>query len=299
MIPALIQLGIVALILALCVRVVWRATAIPPELLRGPRCGSCAYELGGVRDRCPECGADLREAGINTPLDLVHKRGSTASAALAWLLVALLLTMCAEGVALQLRGPPAKNAFTRIRTSVVLMPESSTFESSTTQSEDYSVTIETDVATGRGGSVRQGTISVTVSVPPARVTAEVDPTSMTCTIDGQRLPFDARAVERIFGSAGLDPERESTASEIRTIATMIHASKRNPRDYFSRPAGNANLVRLIANSSSTAMPEPIDIIARSIQATGLLVWIVGLIVIIRMRRKILARVKTRYAAASP
>jgi len=299
MIPALIQLGIVALILALCVRVVWRSTVIPPDLLRGPRCGSCAYELGGVRDRCPECGVDLREAGINTPLDLVHKRAGTASAALAWLLVVLLITIVAGGVALQLRGPPAKNAFTRIRTSVVLVPESIAFESSATQSEDYRATIETDVATGRGGYVRRGTISVTVSVPPARATAGVDAPSMTCTIDGQRLPFGASAIERVFESAGLDPEQESTASEIRTIAAMVYAAKSNPTGYFSSPAGDGGLVRLMVSSNSTAMAEPIDITARSIQATGLLVWIVGVIVIIRQRRKILTRVKTRYGNASP
>ncbi|MHC5024491.1 MAG: hypothetical protein ACYTGG_11385 [Planctomycetota bacterium] len=33
-----------------------------------PACGQCGYAVAGLQQlRCPECGADLREAGINTP----------------------------------------------------------------------------------------------------------------------------------------------------------------------------------------------------------------------------------------
>src|SRR5688572_22499966 len=53
----------------LIARVLWRRKAVTQ-----PACGNCGYFVRGIATfTCPECGQDLREAGIVTPT--THARG--------------------------------------------------------------------------------------------------------------------------------------------------------------------------------------------------------------------------------
>ena len=57
----------------------------------GGTCGGCGYMVRGLSTlRCPECGADLREVGINKPA----KRSSKALTILIILLGVLLFLSC-------------------------------------------------------------------------------------------------------------------------------------------------------------------------------------------------------------
>src|SRR5215831_14959884 len=77
-------------ILGLCIRTLWVTLTPPPRRLREPGCGRCGYPVTGLATpECPECGADLRLAGINTPALAMRHRGGLWGAILAWTVLAV------------------------------------------------------------------------------------------------------------------------------------------------------------------------------------------------------------------
>jgi hypothetical protein len=71
------------------IRILW-VTLVPPSRPRQAGCGRCDYPVAGLQNpTCPECGADLYAAGINTiPLAIRH-RGSLPGAIIAWTVIML------------------------------------------------------------------------------------------------------------------------------------------------------------------------------------------------------------------
>lgn len=57
-----------------------------------PRCGACGYAVRGVKTlTCPECGSDLREAGIVTPAQ--QQIIGPIAFVLLWSVVLLIVTL--------------------------------------------------------------------------------------------------------------------------------------------------------------------------------------------------------------
>jgi hypothetical protein len=96
---ALIPITIGALVLFFLFRLVYRGLGYGG--VREPSCGSCGYPVRGLGTfACPECGRDLREAGIVTPsLEWKHRPGLMVTA-LSWaiLATALFLPLAALGL---------------------------------------------------------------------------------------------------------------------------------------------------------------------------------------------------------
>src|SRR5690606_21037158 len=84
--------AVLLVIVAVLIARLWRGLTLPRGARREPACGGCGYAVRGLSElRCPECGADLREAGILTPRMLVRWRGSASGLVLAWTLLVVLV----------------------------------------------------------------------------------------------------------------------------------------------------------------------------------------------------------------
>ena len=78
---------------------IWRAVTLPKSATKIPACEVCRYAVAGLSThRCPECGTDLRVTGIITPAMEIRRRGSTASAILAWSVLWIFGGMLAIGI---------------------------------------------------------------------------------------------------------------------------------------------------------------------------------------------------------
>lgn len=77
---------------ALCLAIlVWWLISLMLTRVRIPTCGNCGYEASGLETfRCPECGADLRVAGIRTTIGQLRARGSVWLACGQWAVIVLL-----------------------------------------------------------------------------------------------------------------------------------------------------------------------------------------------------------------
>jgi hypothetical protein len=64
-IPGLLLLGLLGLAVVKSIIAIVRVLS-PEKSLKHPRCGACAYDVGGLPTwTCPECGRDLRRVGVH------------------------------------------------------------------------------------------------------------------------------------------------------------------------------------------------------------------------------------------
>lgn len=83
----LIPASMLVLFFFVAVNVLYRALSVPAGFDKDNdgHCGACGYVLGSLSDqRCPECGVDLLKAGLLTRRMLIQLRGSSAGALAAW-----------------------------------------------------------------------------------------------------------------------------------------------------------------------------------------------------------------------
>jgi len=84
------------LIGAVCVALVLIVSAPRRSLREGQHllCGQCTYDLTGLdSDRCPECGALIRDVGTVTEDDVKRNRWWGTVGQMAWLVLLLLLAL--------------------------------------------------------------------------------------------------------------------------------------------------------------------------------------------------------------
>lgn len=81
----------IALLCVVGVLLAWLVVIGVCTRVRVPSCGRCGYEARGLETfRCPECGADLRIAGLRTGWGHLHARGRAWIPCGAWMLLVVI-----------------------------------------------------------------------------------------------------------------------------------------------------------------------------------------------------------------
>ena len=251
-----------------------------------PSCGRCGYSVRGLASfNCPECGSDLREVGIVTPA-MGRGAGPLVWAAL-WTLflpwpamalsVLLTSTVLPRGVVTDMR-----------RTIFVQAP----YLNRTIQAR----------MTGRG--VRFGQQAAAQPVPVTELTLDAGtgggagPMQVDLSTNAWRYrnakrqtvsngPFGPAAVLQWLGDMGFD----TTDARIQSRAADIHAGvqempqAQNKFTDFGKDGRDPFGVVTAHPTFVTTMPRPIPWVEWGLPAAWVVVWLVGLLWIIRRRGK--------------
>lgn len=244
----LILLIIVLLVVWVCVRMLRQALAIPTKQ-RGPAtCGQCSYEIADLSfDRCPECGGKLLEVGIVTPSLTVRCGTSVFGLIATWTALVFFFTIVSFGVfgaiwsISDAKLPQGANA--RFQRTLQLEPDFDPIQ-------DYDITIDADLTTGRSARLRVGKIEFLLVGPSMkRHSLQFDAvTKRLFVVDGSlvtaddRTTFSHEAVVKLYRRAGLDVDNEAHLHQINQLVEMVGRLTETPSASvgFSGSVGNYN-----------------------------------------------------------
>ncbi len=263
-VPILLWLGIVALL----IWAIWRGVRGPRGLLREPVCAKCRYPVRGLSAlTCPECGSDLREAGIASPA-MGFGRAGLVLAIVAWTLgvpiialppaVALAETLHRTAFSATHGYLPTSGAFRRV--DVILRGPGSWNDGPPARTVEVCFT-------GSNGD------TATVKVNPHK--AGPPPDEPAAPDKADRFGF-ARALEGL-GVSTTDP---AVQSEVRTLEGLIDSAAESVRS--SSLLTPAPLIQSGVSTVTSTTPPPW--FGGAVLITGVLVWMIGLVLIVRARR---------------
>lgn len=306
----LLSVGVVMLTLGLAVNVVWRAVMPPAGLGRGASCGSCGYELTTMQGgRCSECGADLLKAGVMTRRNAIRLAGSLPAALMGWtIIIATLWSVSAMIVATlsfsAMGGSQTYSSNFNFTPSQFSDPDTGKFGTSA----DYQIVIACDVVGSWGMPAESGTIIATLTHAESSVeltmdaaTGEwsyTDPDGAEVVGEGMFLAEEALALYELIG---LDPaSSEALDYEATQFQQLIDGAQQDPFNYennllmgFSGQSGQVGGLSQSGGGSSFG-GDPFSV-GWTTQATilavafgvGAIIWVVGMVWIIRRRATII------------
>ncbi len=260
-----------------------------PGRVAEPSCGKCGYAVRGLASlNCPECGSDLREVGIATPA-----MGRGAGPVMWALLWSLLLPWLAIGVTALLakRLMPMEVVKEMRRTIFVTAP--------------YLNRTVTARMTGR--SVRFGDAGSFRAVPMTELTLDLQSAAGPIHVDlpggawryddgkGRTVsgpgPFNAAVILQCLGDAGFDvtdSRIQSRAADIEAaVAEKPQAVSRFTRLRQDTPGGQPPVIA--HPTFINAMPRPVPWVFQAVVASWVVVWLAGLLWIVRRHRGRAAR----------
>lgn len=283
-----------------CAQILWVALVRPSRLPREAACGRCGYPVAGLSSHeCPECGTDWRIAGVSTPSLIMRHRGSTASAIMAWTIanfsvasVALSVigfTYAAVGVRTMTSGPqtwstplyPASKAYTSV--DVV---STTTFGAPPTKN---SLTLNLNLTDGSTWSM------------------DIDAATSTATIKNpsgtpQTSTYGPGSVAAFYGAAGLTTSPAAAeAAELQRIADIELMSPYTQPSQMTLTTLTAGAPNFSGASSfvgnSGADFATIGLILLGSGAVMLVIYVAGVIFIVRRRRTLIGAPSRRVATA--
>ncbi len=322
-------LAAILIAVGLAANAVWRAIAAPAGLPRSAGCGSCGYELTTLQaGRCSECGADLLKAGVNTRRNVIRTAGSVPAAMLGWSLIVIsagtiviyMVSMVAmtQSVAMGAAGGAGGMAYTSnftFRPSRLPPAADGTRQSP----PSFTLAVDVDVDGNWGMPANSGTILFTISADEQEAVIAFNDASTDAWVltgpDGVEIargeylaPEDVSAA---FSAIGLEEAEHATlpdfAAEITNVADL---ALQDPLSYETNMMASAgvnanNSGAQLQQSGGTSnwggmgamMGSPSDYIIPIVTlGVCVLVWIGGIVFILRRRAKLLS--EPRDAAAS-
>ncbi len=328
MASGILFLAAILIAVGLAVNAVWRAIAAPAGLPRSAGCGSCGYELTTLQaGRCSECGADLLKAGVNTRRNVIRTAGSVPAAMLGWSLIVLAvgtIVIYAVSMASMMAmsqtvvagggGMPYTSNFT-FRPS--RLPPAA--DGSRQSPPSFNLAVDVDVDGNWGMPANSGTILFTLSADEQEAVIAFNDASTDAWVltgpDGVEIargeylaPEDVTAA---FRAIGLEEAEHATlpdfAAEITNVADL---ALQDPLSYETNMMASAgvnanNSGAQLQQSGGTSnwggmgamMGSPSDYIIPIVTfGVCVLVWIGGIVFILRRRAKLLS--EPRDAAAS-
>ncbi|MBK7403214.1 MAG: hypothetical protein IPJ41_00935 [Phycisphaerales bacterium] len=278
---ALPIVGIVLIVWAIVT--VWRAVSLPRRVAREPVCEQCKYPVANLAGfTCPECGHDLRHVGITTPRMEASRRGSTATAILAWTFLCLCACYVIGTVSMLFVG--ASQAFTAAASTTTwqqsLRPSGGAYQSLVLTYDSDFQSIQTPInltLTLQDGSEHELSID-----PGLRKVRGLQ--------DGES-DFGDDTLVTWYGEAGLDTADPQIAAAAREAGRVVDLTMLSPGSAF-----NTNLAQ------HTSQFVPLGGFSASQSASGmvttglavlagllviLVVYIVGIVWIVRRRKRLL------------
>jgi hypothetical protein len=274
-------LAVVFIVGFLVARVLRRRKAVTQ-----PACGNCGYFVRGIATFiCPECGQDLREAGIVTPS--THAKGWSTDPLLRAALWTLLLPIPATILSVAAYDSVLTPRIQYMMFDRTITGETDAFRE-TVQLRHYDTTEYWPlVQSPPGGPIQR----VVVQINGRAAALEVHWPSNSCSLYGsgnawQGLGvFDRAAVIEWLKRTGFDAEENARLAPVaQAIVDAVNETPNmNPTvAYFG--TGDSGAALLAAQPAvSRAVSQPADWAPLPYVGFWLLVWVLGLVVIFRRR----------------
>lgn len=276
--------------LMLLVLVVWaaltilRALTLPRGGVREAVCERCRYGVAGVVGFvCPECGGDYREVGIITPRMEMVRRGSLASALLAWTFLWLLGGVVAWWVSMM---------FWSFGTMVTTTSPTTTWSQTLTPNTPLYQSIELDYHSDWQSVTSSMRILLTLS--DGRVESlNLDPGPMTVVgLEGGERDWSPRVIEIWFAESGLDMQDPAVAAAAAETARVIDVTLLTP---------DSGYMLNLSHHSNTLMPTGAGVTTvsrgRSLEdsvalrlivgAVSMGIYAIGVVLMVGRRRRML------------
>lgn len=247
-------------------------------LVERPSCGSCKYPVEGLPTFiCPECGSDLRHVGIVTP-QTMQREMPRAMIGVLWTIALLVM----GGVISALLAPVVPDVKTTRSTRTYVL---SCFDEQARRNEDRA-TLSLAAHRREYRDDLSGTLKVTLSGSQGDVAdVEIDLQSQTWTSDWEQTgsgvvdQLDAAFMERWLQEAGVELEESEMRRAAIGLKVIVLASVRGvePTDaHEGRWYGRGG--------SSSGRVEPHPAWSAGAGIFWLVVWIVGLVILVRKGR---------------
>ncbi len=269
-------------ILILCILVAAAATffyyrrqARHTASINEPACGSCRYPVRGLEAMtCPECGTDLREAGIITPTASTNPLGRLPSKIIIFTTITALVGFLT--LPLLMHTLPKQQSATR---SVTFgSPTSATYQQIEAKRASHTTTW-----LGRTLSQSNKTpLTIELTRASGTTTAEYDlVATATVKAGATTTPHPVAdtkdALHKLFTAAGIDTTNPAVAAELSALATEfdapITAPVTKPAQFMSGGGG----------SGTSTGPHPLSIITAI--AALLTIYAAGVVVICRTHHR--------------
>jgi predicted RNA-binding Zn-ribbon protein involved in translation (DUF1610 family) len=265
-------------LVAASIHAVWRAVTLPRRTKGAAACERCKYEVADLATfTCPECGEDLRRVGIITPAMEARRRGSLAGAILGW-------TFLCGAVAYAGLIAVMLWQFSAVGTAAVsgwqqsITPTSGAYRSLAVDYQSDGMSISSDielVLTTSNGATHPLTL---------------DPGSMQVLgVGGGVSTWSPETIELWYSEIGLDTSDAAVAAEAAEISSFIDLLVMSPSGAFS-PNLLHHQIQMTMPGGAGMQPDTMAyqiMIALVALAALALVYIVGLLLIVRRRRRLL------------
>ena len=274
-----LALTVFVIVVFLFVRVLLRRKAVTQ-----PACGNCGYFVRGITTfTCPECGQDLREAGIVTPTS--HAKGWSSDPLLRAALWTLLLPIPATILTVAAYESPLTPRVLGITLDRTIIGETEPFRD-TVQLQQNASAYYWPLVQQPPTTTEQHLL---MYISRRGATLAVHLPSNTCTLHGTSSvslgKFNREAVIEWMRRAGYDADEDARLAAVAQalVEAVNDTPNRTPQvTYFGTDVGGKALVAaqpVVARSSAA----PPDWAWLPYIGFWLLVWVVGLIVIFRRR----------------
>ena len=302
----LISATVLGLLLASVVGlgVLWyRVLRRPKDAASGPSCGQCGYGVRGIGSmQCPECGADLREAGIVTP----RRRGQVSPAMFVvfWTLCLPLPALTLSGIGLAF-APKVRHT----ECELTLQPQANNYANvaiNISATGSGQITSHSGMSSSFSGQQQTVTLNTLKNTTPDRITMHLrpsqavnnvpplrlDPASMTLTGGpaAKTQPLSDKAIHAWLthpSAVPADPLRTKEAAELaQTTRQLANGQHKLTFNHWKKTGGTSHY-------SST---YPVAWISWSVLAFWVLLYAAGLVGYFRIRRQ--RRIEADHAAAS-
>lgn len=222
------------------VQVLYRALFVPPGFDRKQdgHCAACGYVLGALEDqRCPECGVDLLRAGILTRRMFIQLRGSSVGAISCW----TVLVFALGGVALAIWGSSVQSKYWMSNamgggmggyTQISKYGPESSWNAETREMEGETFGIEFEITANTTGVGLAEPLGVVLRLPDDRawrMTVEEDGSWELRDDKDKRLEqgdeLDAEVIDKLFMAAGFDVQSDEFRSYSAQVFVLAEAGK--------------------------------------------------------------------------
>jgi hypothetical protein len=270
-------IGLVLLVGA--VHMIWRAVTLPRGTRSAGACERCKYDVAELATfTCPECGADLRRVGIITPAMEARRRGSMAGAILAWTFLCGLLAY-AGVMAVFMFGFSASVATSTVSDwEQTLTPNSGAYRQLVVgyQSDGVSIasTIALEITLGDGA-----THPLTLDPGPMKVSG----------LGTGFAGWGPGTIEAWFGQIGLDTTDPVIAAEAAEVENFVDLLVMSPSSAFNPNLTHHQVQLNFAGGISEVTESAISsgVIALCVLGGLAIVYVVGLLLIVRRRRRLM------------
>ncbi|MBL1217748.1 MAG: hypothetical protein D8M59_09655 [Planctomycetes bacterium] len=315
------MLGVYGAVLVLCIIELVRSVTLPRGVVYDhPVCGACNYQIVDLptAGRCPECGGSLTKVGLLTRRAAMRLRGTMFGLIVGWTVIVATVTFPVGGVVMSIMMSGAAFGMAGMPTSLT---KTQTFAPPQEWDADagayvsaapYRVLFDIDVTTdGIQQRPTTGTIDVSIlrgDTKSATLSIDMEAACELHASDGALITtysdFDEKAALGLYAEAGLDTSNQQLADEAAELAILAQSAMNMPTYFEQMPSMGLSVGGTSPGPVFTAQGGQVSLqtgpgtgdtfgtvlgVVALIVLFFLAVYIVGLVLLIRRRCRLLAK----------